>query len=620
MVFALGVAEKFFSLFSRFALYDDEGCMLITLKYVHEGRALYDEVFSVYGPFSFYFKSFLLGLLGLRAGHDVGRLISFVLLVATVVAAAWLVARLTRSFVMTCLSTLVVLQVLNPVMNDPGHPHDLCGLLMIACPLLASFATTARRFTLVVAALGCIGGCLMLSKINIGILMAIALGSSLLMVSKRRDVARWFIVVSLPSLFLAVLVLLWPRIDKLWVQALAAVSLLSLALLLNVCYRVPHVAIASHWHYSVTVAMFLLSVSLILAWGVLCGTSLRGFVDGVILIGLKASKFYTVPMCYFLQPWIVPAYIIVALLSLKTITHHRTRFAISLSVFRLSCTLILVRIIYGNYFLFPQLAMPFSALLLVLPTDRTYDDSESFARTLLAFQAMMAVLIAYPVAGNQVGLASLPASVAVMVIAHDGISALRSQFRVWEGCRAQALASAGRLVVLAALVAFQFDATTRAYDRYQALTPLNLPGARLLRLEPLRVERYQKLTRTLCANADMFFTMPGLNSLYFWTQQEPPNGFNITGWMNLLNEPQQQSIIERLKASRSPCVVEIPDLMLFWDPRPAWTTTPLMLFIKNNFKPAASFDGYTLWISRNRSEVVEVDAAGGTRRSQRGKG
>ena len=69
------VVEKFFSMFSRFAIYDDEGCLLITLKYVHEGRALYDEVFSVYGPFSFFFKSFLLRVLGLRVGHDIGRLL-----------------------------------------------------------------------------------------------------------------------------------------------------------------------------------------------------------------------------------------------------------------------------------------------------------------------------------------------------------------------------------------------------------------------------------------------------------------------------------------------------------------------------------------------------------------
>jgi hypothetical protein len=518
---------------------------------------------------------------------------------------------------MTCLSTLVVLQILDPVMNDPGHPHDLCGLLMIACPLLASFATTARRFTLVAAALGCIAGCLMLSKINIGILMAIALGSSLLIVSKRSDVSRWFFIVSLPSLFLAVLVLLWPRLDELWVQALAAVSLLSLALLLNVCYRVPHMAIASLWHCLVTTAMFLLSMSLILAWGILCGTSLRGFIDGVILIGPKASKFYTVAMCYFLQPWMVPAYIIVALLSLKTITQHRTRFAISFSLFRLGCALFLVQIIYGNYFLFPQLAMPFSALLL-LPTDRTYDDSERFARTLLAFQAMMAVLIAFPVAGNQVGLASLPASVAVMVIANDGITALRPQFRAREGGRGYRLLSS-RLIVLAVIVVFQLEATTRSYKCYRTLTPLNLPGARLVRLDPVQVQRFQRLTATLRANADMFFSMPGVNSLYFWTEQEPPNGFNITAWMNLLDEPQQRSIIERLETSRSPCVVVFPELMLFWKPRPAWSRAPLTIFIENNFKPAVSFGGCTLWISKSRSEIVKIDAAGGSSRSRLGK-
>ena len=113
--------------------------------------------------------------------------------------------------------------------------------------------------------------------------------------------------------------------------------------------------------------------------------------------------------------------------------------------------------------------------------------------------------------------------------------------------------------------------------------------------------------------------MPGVNSLYFWTEQEPPNGFNITAWMNLLNEPQQRSIIRAPETARSPCVVVFPDLILFWRPRPAWSQAPLTIFIENNFKPAVSFGNYTLWISKKRSEIVEVDAAGGSWRSRLGK-
>ena len=36
--------------------YDDEGSMLIAIKYFNDGHALYDEAYSMYGPFSFLIK------------------------------------------------------------------------------------------------------------------------------------------------------------------------------------------------------------------------------------------------------------------------------------------------------------------------------------------------------------------------------------------------------------------------------------------------------------------------------------------------------------------------------------------------------------------------------------
>ena len=48
-------AHSFYSLFSGFPPFDDEGYILIGLIEFSEGRALYDEVFSQYGPFFFVF-------------------------------------------------------------------------------------------------------------------------------------------------------------------------------------------------------------------------------------------------------------------------------------------------------------------------------------------------------------------------------------------------------------------------------------------------------------------------------------------------------------------------------------------------------------------------------------
>src|SRR6516164_2909727 len=82
------------SAYSVAALYDDEGCMLITLKQFIDGHALYDEVFSMYGPFPFLVKWGLFTVLNQPVGHDVGRLICVGFWLATTAACAALAWRL----------------------------------------------------------------------------------------------------------------------------------------------------------------------------------------------------------------------------------------------------------------------------------------------------------------------------------------------------------------------------------------------------------------------------------------------------------------------------------------------------------------------------------------------
>src|SRR5262245_39746252 len=59
--------------FTFFAEYDDEGYVLISLKLFREGRALYNAVYSQYGPFYYEFMDALLSVLHLNVSHDVGR-------------------------------------------------------------------------------------------------------------------------------------------------------------------------------------------------------------------------------------------------------------------------------------------------------------------------------------------------------------------------------------------------------------------------------------------------------------------------------------------------------------------------------------------------------------------
>src|SRR3990172_12226436 len=63
----------YYGLFSRFSWYDDEGYVMMSVSQVLEGRPLYDEVFSQYGPFYYVVRVVLLVLLQAPVSHDVTR-------------------------------------------------------------------------------------------------------------------------------------------------------------------------------------------------------------------------------------------------------------------------------------------------------------------------------------------------------------------------------------------------------------------------------------------------------------------------------------------------------------------------------------------------------------------
>src|SRR5262245_40424838 len=66
----------YFQVFSFFAVYDDEGYLLISLKLFRQGLPLYDTVYSQYGPFYYGFMDVVLSAGRLDVTHDTGRLIT----------------------------------------------------------------------------------------------------------------------------------------------------------------------------------------------------------------------------------------------------------------------------------------------------------------------------------------------------------------------------------------------------------------------------------------------------------------------------------------------------------------------------------------------------------------
>jgi len=89
---------------------------------------------------------------------------------------------------------------------------------------------------------------------------------------------------------------------------------------------------------------------------------------------------------------------------------------------------------------------------------------------------------------------------------------------------------------------------------YASLPPLGLRGATLLHLPKDKAEDYRDLTGYLKAECDAFITIPGMNSLYFWTDKSPPTYF-IIAEVVLLSEAQQAEVVAALQKSRRSLIV-----------------------------------------------------------------
>ncbi len=68
------------------------------------------------------------------------------------------------------------------------------------------------------------------------------------------------------------------------------------------------------------------------------------------------------------------------------------------------------------------------------------------------------------------------------------------------------------------------------------------------------VEVYRTITRFLETECDTFITIPGMESLYFWTGKLPPTYLNPSTAV-LMNQDQQKQVIAALGKATRPLIV-----------------------------------------------------------------
>ena len=162
---------------------------MVSVKQYIGGLKLYDQVWSGYGPVYYFYNWFLRSVTSTPVTHNVVRISCLLPWLLTSLIAAWIILRITDSLPLATLGHFLTVYSLRFMANEPGHPQEICILLLVC--FMASPTLLQSRWRLVgEIALGALPAALLLTKINLGIFTIIAAGLALSFHTKKNVAAK----------------------------------------------------------------------------------------------------------------------------------------------------------------------------------------------------------------------------------------------------------------------------------------------------------------------------------------------------------------------------------------------------------------------------------------------
>ncbi len=607
----------YYRIFSGFAGWDDEGTELAMVKQYLSGAKLYQEVFSPYGPVYYFYNWLLHSVLGLPLSHDAVRFTSAAVVLLCSVAGAWLVLRLTNSLVAATVAHLVVYRGLQFFGNEPGHPQELCLMLVLslaACGLWTGDPRT-RRWGL--AAAGSVAACLLLIKVNVGIFAIVAITLALVFQSGR----EWWFRAARAAAGLAALalpfLLMRSHLDDPSGLTYCFVVTISLAALLAGPLRharngdgrdsySPRDCIAA-------VAGFAVTFAASLAVMVLQGVPLPRLFTLLVLkhVNMSVQQHVYYLALYMGGPAILRFWLAWGIAGLLcALLFARAQRATAPAGQRIAlaarCLVggagLLAAFVHPTYLL--GLVAPFCWLILYPP--RPLDPRAAGARVLLCTTAVLQALVAYPMAGSQSGFIRILLLLVTVVLLHDGLGGLSAAFS-----GVPVLARCGEPAAIAVLAGIWLTYPFLAYRSqalYGALIPLGMPGAVRIHVTADEAAEYRWLVDHLSRSCDTFVGLPQYPSLYFWTGKplpglvhRPPGALSMDTWMLTHSAEEQQVTVDDLEHHPNACAIYSPMGVWFWYKGPSdLSGSPLAQYILTRFKVVDRKGDYSFMIRKER--------------------
>lgn len=618
-VFLIGlVGIGYWMLFSNFAVYDDEGYILLSARdYFIQGR-LYETVYSQYGPSFYAWWDMLQHLADAPVDHTWARLTTLAFWIGAAGACAAVVWRQTTSRCLTLFTLTATFLFLYFITDEPFHPGSLICFVLAASLCAITRLIHSRKLSPAAAVAGATGAFLLLTKINVGVfyLAAVTGWAAIYATSARiRRFSRAATVVVFGAL---AAVLMHTLTKEAWVQTylvLFSSGALTLALALK-----GDAMIARKQVGVFLVACIVIGVAIpSLIW--LRGTSLAGLLEGVVLGPLRHPGNYSYPVDW--RPGTLP----VAALSVILAWLHPwicRRFSNEAG----DRLIVALRMMVGAALLvgfallieFRAVGAIFSFVapliwIWVMPLSRVNLTPEARAgRGFLAMVLLLQYLHAYPVGGSQESwgvFLFIPLAALGMGDVRQWL-ALRAGDRVGANVRPwPAIATLISFVLIGKISCTAYT----AYRNYSAGSPLGLPGASRLHLPGIQAASYRILALNAAVHGDRLFSLPGMFSFNVWTGLPTPTSKNTTLWFSLLNPAEQQEIIDVLNRDARAVLIVQESLLELMQINNIPMRGPLWDYVHRNFNVAFRSNGFAFSIHPERSIAPLNLATVGTRRS-----
>jgi hypothetical protein len=606
----------YYRIFSGFSEWDDEGTQMMTVWQYLSGARLYEQIYSGYGPVYFFYNWMVRALTGNVLNHDAVRITSAVVSLVCSLVCAWIVLRLTNSLAAASITHLLAFRSLQFFVNEPGHPQELCMLLLVCLVATAIVASNPAYRGIAMAAAGCLVAALMLVKVNIGIFAILALAIAALVQSTAVRYLRPVMYAVFAGTLLTPFALMRIHLHDPAAQAYCFVVTASIAGVLTTLPAFGKTSSLSARQLLAPVAGFSIAFALTLVTLGWQRVPMTGALDMLVLshVRLNVSQGFWYRPVELPRMWMVWAALglVAAIVVRRAIRYADEGIFQKLAPFQLvfGAASILFAVSMPNLLL--GFVTPMYWLLLFAPPAPGMP-RQIHARILLCTLGVLQTLYAYPIAGSQTYFLRILLALAGPISLIDGVRGLSQPVDL--ATIARRIARPAALATMA-LVALAYPLLAyRARSLYTSLTPLNLPGAERLRVEAQEARDYQQLVAFLRQNCDTFVGLPGIPSLYFWAGKplpgnihQPPGQLNFGQWMDMFSGPQQQAIVDDFSRHPNACAVYHPSGLNFWNTgKQDVRKWPLANYILTEFKTIGQTGDYQFMIPKARQLTTSAE-------------